>query len=102
MPMAEATALGTEAGSANGAKLDQPDSVVELVENVEGHLEGKPCLPDATRAHHRDQTGCAEQPGKRCTVLGPSYEAGTSERQVVGQDSNGAQRWEIVPEVGVP
>ena len=81
---------GNRGGIGQRCQLDQPGTVVEIVEQVEGHLDREACLPDAPRAYDGDQTGCAQQAGKRRSVLGPPDEAGAAEGQVVVQDPDGA------------
>ena len=60
-PVAAATALGTEAGIGQRRQLHQPGAIGEVVQDIEGHLDGEPGLPDAARSHDADSTPVPQQ-----------------------------------------
>ena len=54
-PAAAATVVGTSAGSATPAEVDEPHPVWVVGERPPGHLDGQAGLADAGRADQRDQ-----------------------------------------------
>ena len=62
IPMADATAGTTKSGSVSDAQVDEPDSLVELVEQLAGDLDRQARLTDPTGTGQGQQRRGSEGP----------------------------------------
>ncbi len=77
------------------AELDEPRSIGEAIQDIEGRLDGEPCLADAAQSHNSDHALSREQRHKRLPLLGTPHEAGPYVRQIVNDDPDQPQRREL-------
>ena len=90
-PSASVTAASSTNHTPSGKRLHQ----------LGGHLQGQAGLAASPRPGDRHQPLVADQGGQLGDLGGPADEGGALDRQVVGAQVQGAQRRELVLQVGV-
>ena len=85
----------------NGSQLHEPSTVGEAVQDIEGNLDGQPCLADTPQPHDADDAFLGQQRGKSPPFLGTPDETCPQERQVVNGDADQAQGRKIAAKVRV-